>query len=552
MNSSQQRGRDFGAAAGRAAASPFAGRKARVWLAFVLLALLLPVWPPRAQEATFVRHRLPIGKEIAEFYHFDLTENGHQELLVVELDRGVRNPVPHLTVYVRKGKDYVPVPDAAGLLPADLAMLGVGRFPFGPGLVLLVPHRLEIWPWREGRFVPDAAIVMDVESIYVQAGGNFGNVYVGPVAGGRTGLEWLVDFNGDGFHEIVVPRLDGLEILKVDASGALKRHVRLLTRSKSRLWFYLRENFMAYNIPAVRFLELNQAGWKDVVAYSDGLLRIFYLEEQPQRRVRMPDVVRDLQPPKPFDPKAPRDPPLKLVRAEDLNADGSLDLVFLKVSAADSAVSTSSRVIIYYGAQEQGGKSFALADKPDQVFAAEGFAHPILVDINGDGRTDLALVNVEIGFWTMVKALIARTVSAETAFYLMPKTGRYPREPDDVVDYSVKFSLGRFSHQPITTFGDFNGDGRPDLVLSVNKESLGIHWGLVDDFWDNDYDFLLEDFLPTRAKGVRVADLDGDGRDDLIFVYNRNDIRQMPEVNHKFTVLLSRFGTPKQKMAGSP
>ncbi len=126
------------------------------------------------------------------------------------------------------------------------------------------------------------------------------------------------------------------------------------------------------------------------------------------------------------------------------------------------------------------------------------------------------------------------------------------REPDDVVDYSVKFSLGRFSHQPISTFGDFNGDGRPDLVLSVSKEGLGIHWGLEDDFWDNDYDFLLEDFLPTRGKGVRVADLDGDGRDDLIFVYNRNDIRQMPEVNHKFTVLLSRFGTPKQKIAGSP
>ena len=123
--------------------------------------------------------------------------------------------------------------------------------------------------------------------------------------------------------------------------------------------------------------------------------------------------------------------------------------------------------------------------------------------------------------------------------------GRYPRQPDDIVDYSVKFSLGRFSHQPLSFFGDFNGDKRPDLLLSVDKESLGLHWGLTDSFWDNDPDVLIEDFLPTRTMGVRIADLDGDGRDDLIFIYNRNDIRQMPKVNGKFTVLLSRFPIPK-------
>ena len=46
---------------------------------------------------------------------------------------------------------------------------------------------------------------------------------------------------------------------------------------------------------------------------------------------------------------------------------------------------------------------------------------------------------------------------------------------------------------------------------------------------------------------MRVTDIDGDGRDDLIFSYNRDDIRQMPKVNRKFTVLLSRF--PKQTPA---
>ena len=121
-------------------------------------------------------------------------------------------------------------------------------------------------------------------------------------------------------------------------------------------------------------------------------------------------------------------------------------------------------------------------------------------------------------------------------------------KPNDVVDYSVKFSLGRFSHQPLTSFGDFNGDERPDLLLSVDKNRLGIHWGQAGAVWNDDHDFLIEDFLPIRANGLRVTDIDGDGRDDLIFSYNRNDIRQMPEMNRKFTVLLSRF--PKQMSSG--
>lgn len=287
-----------------------------------------------------------------------------------------------------------------------------------------------------------------------------------------------------------------------------------------------------------------------MVAYVDGLVQVFYLDDKPGAKARGPDQQFDLQPARPFDPKKPRDPALKLVAAEDLNGDGLLDIVGTKQAATDSAMNTNTRVLVYYGRSDPQKGGFTLSSKPDQVFVSEGFTHPILVDINGDGSTDLALVNVEIGFWTFIKNLITRTVNAETAFYFMRAKGRYPRQPSEVVDYSVNFSLGRFSHQPLTAFGDFNRDGRPDLLLSTDKDGLGIHWGLAGGVWDDDYDYLIKDFLPIRGKRVRVGDIDGDGRDDLIFVYNRDDIRQMPEVNRKFTVLLSRFASPRQKIAG--
>jgi hypothetical protein len=504
------------------------------WLAMLLLAV-----PPSLAAQQFDRHRLPVQTELSHVYTFDLTGNGAQELLVVEVDRSLRDSTPRLRVFHYRGGAFEENQRAELELPAKLAMLGVGRFPGGPALVLLMPHRLALWPWRDGRFHPDDASESELESIFLKSGGE-----------PKSGLQWVVDLNGDGFDEIVVPLLDGLQVMRVGPGGSITPHVRLATRTHTRLWFYLRENFMAYELPIVRFLQVDGRGWQDVVAYAKGLVQIFYLDDSPAAGARAPDEEFDLQPPKPLDPKLPRDPPLKLVKAQDLNGDGLLDMVFAKVASTDSSLKSNTRVLVYYGRPKEGGSGFTLSAKPDQVFASEGFTYPILVDINSDGGTDLALVNVEIGFWTMLRALIARTVNAETAFYLMSPQGRYPKGPNEVVGYSVKFSLGRFSHQPLTSFGDFNGDERPDLLLSVDKNGLGIHWGQAGAVWDDDHDFLIEDFLPIRANGMRVTDIDGDGRDDLIFSYNRNDIRQMPEVNRKITVLLSRF--PKQKAAGSP
>ena len=510
-------------------------------LGLIVLALSLPL----AAENQFHRQRLPLRTELAEVYPFDLDGEGGKELLVVEVDRGRPNPIPHLRVFNKapgkQGAEYKPLSDLPQALPANLAMVAAGRFSAGPALVLLMPHRLELWPWAEGRFHPDRATLIGQESIFVEPGGAL-----------KTGLQWIADLSGDGYDEIIVPRLDGFQVLRVGANWEVFPHARLATRTRSRLRFFLRQKFVAYHLPILRILELNGGGWKDILAYSDGLVQIFHLTDQSSTAPRPPDRKFDLQPPRPFDPTKPRDPPLRLVTAKDLNGDGLLDIVGSKVAATGSAMNTNTRVLVYYGRQAEEGGGFTLSSKPDQVFSSEGFTHPILVDINGNGSTDLVLVNVEIGFWTMIKALIARTVSAETAFYLMPHKGRYPRAPSEVVGYSVNFSLGRFSHQPLTAFGDFNADGRPDLLLSVEKEGLGIHWGLADGVWDDDYDYLIEDFLPLRSGRVRVSDIDGDGRDDLIFIYNRNDIRQMPEINKKFTVLLSRFATPRQKIARSP
>jgi hypothetical protein len=73
--------------------------------------------------------------------------------------------------------------------------------------------------------------------------------------------------------------------------------------------------------------------------------------------------------------------------------------------------------------------------------------------------------------------------------------------------------------------------------------------------WDDDPDEMIQGRLPTRVKRLRLRDLNADGRDDLLMVYDRTDMRQMPDTVGTFSVLLSHYGQPKplaQRAAAQP
>lgn len=487
-----------------------------------------------AQEGAHVRQfSVPVAHELEQLYTADLDGDGLEDLVAVGVDQTSREPESYLQVFRQRVAGFTEVATARDRLPAHLALAGVGRFPQGPGLVLLTPGRVSVWFWDGARFDPGSAVSLPVESVFPAPPGVI-----------KGDVDWLRDADGDGHDELIVPQFDGFLLVRMSPHGWLERHARLRMHTRAWVLDYFRRRYVAYDLPAFELINVDGRGWKDLVVYNDGLVQVFLLDAQRVLAEREPDLEQDLQPPGPFDPNAPWDPPLLLIGLRDLNRDGIPDLVASKNDAATTELNTSTRILVFYGRQEP-GVPLRFNDTPDQVYASEGFTLPILDDINADGAIDLALVNVEITFWNSIKALIARSVTADAAFYLMPEDGAYRREPDNLVSYSVSFSLGRFNHQPIAAFGDLNGDGLPDLLLSVDKERLGVHWGRRDDVWDDDPDEVIQGRLPTLVKRLRLRDLNGDGRDDLLMVYDRTDMRQMPDTVGTFTVLLSRYGQPK-------
>jgi hypothetical protein len=501
--------------------------------------LAVPGAPVQGAEpsAGVTRFSIPLTRELGEVLPLDLERRGRKDLVVIEIDRARRDASPYLEVFRQSEKGFAAIPSAAHDLPAEVTLVGAGQFRQGAGLVLLTPEAVEVRIWRGGQFRPLPGLRLELESLFPKSDGE-----------PRDGLNWIADLNGDGFAELIVPRLDGFTVVTQNAEGALVPHAVLRTRPKGEILRWYRRNRVAYDLPAAAYIPMNRSAWKSVVAYGDGLLSVFHLQAEPSAEVRRPDVEADLQPRVPFDPKAPWDPPLLLVQADDLNADGWLDLVFSKASSGENDLNAKTRILVYYGRGDAQG-NLTFSREPDQVFALEGFTLPILLDLNGDRALDLVLVNVEFTFWTAIKALIARSVSADAAFYRMRHRAQYPLQPDDQSTFAVKFSLGRFSHQPISVFGDLNGDGLPDLLLSAASDTLGIHWGRKDQFWKATPDASIKDFFPISANRVLVTDLDGDGRDDLLMGYVREDIRKMPDVNHTFTVLLSRFAPLGQTSA---
>ena len=185
------------------------------------------------------------------------------------------------------------------------------------------------------------------------------------------------------------------------------------------------------------------------------------------------------------------------VTVGDLDGDGIPDVV---AANADNGMVSLLRNISSPG-------HFAFDPKVD--FTTPGYPiHVNLVDLDGDGKLD---VTVE-GYLPQTMSVFRNTSTAGslTASSLAPR---------------IDFGLGGRGHT--TAVGDLNGDGKPDLAVSTELDSLisifqntGAPGGFAESSLGGRVDFSAG----WNACGVTVGDLDGDGRPDVVFAntYDHN------------------------------
>jgi hypothetical protein len=182
--------------------------------------------------------------------------------------------------------------------------------------------------------------------------------------------------------------------------------------------------------------------------------------------------------------------PVAIVVA-DFNGDGKLDVAIANVGVFSTNDGTTVTVL-----QGDGTGGFAapvdFTVGKDPVSLAVG-------DLNGDGKPDLVVVNANDG---TVSVLINNSNGTQPGF-----------QP------ASTFSSGSNSADSVAV-GDFNGDGKLDFVVAQSGNgSLDVFLGVGDGTFQLPIPGIIDPLgFSGNPQGAVVADLDGDGKLDLVAV----------------------------------
>ena len=213
----------------------------------------------------------------------------------------------------------------------------------------------------------------------------------------------------------------------------------------------------------------------------------------------------------------------------DLNRDGIGDLVTVTFSGR-RIFSLRGRYDVHFGRATPNGLEFTPA--PDTSAwtpgpaggEAFGYASQRYIDIDDDGMNDLTMVSVNTGLGGMTRAIVGNSISMDVAMYRL-KDGAYPERPD--IRRKIRTPFAPFDKRgvlfPTVASGDVNGDGRIDLLAVEHWDELSIYLG------ENSPQLLAEKPLsvaveaPVDERFLKVGDLDGDSKDDLVIQYPSSD-----------------------------
>lgn len=189
------------------------------------------------------------------------------------------------------------------------------------------------------------------------------------------------------------------------------------------------------------------------------------------------------------------------VTAGDFNRDGAMDFVVASRQIGDDANSTDGLATLRVVLGDGRGGVRRVIEIPTGSSRVVGTA---VGDLNGDGILDIAAVE-----------------TTQLYFGSGPLTVRYGSGSGGFREPVV---LSPLLHETVT-IGDFNGDGRLDVASDAGKDRNSRFLARIAIFSQGADRILRRDPTQTRwvfqnATSMEAADLDGDGRDDLLVAHD--------------------------------
>lgn len=445
------------------------------------------------------------AREITEVTVADLNRDGKQDLLVVSRRGLYPNQRVALEVYLYENNGYPrypqliyhPQPDEIAFdvipLAADAA----------PELVLMTPQGLRLRPglWRgtSANSAPPQWLLKRPLLLQQPQKGSFFRFPLLHALGGSRSL-------------VIAPASDGAWLfspLKPKAVAHLRTEPRAFyTVAPRHKRFDVNYTLRArLTVPKVTVADHNGDGRPDLFFLWQEEIEVF---EQKADGSFPGDASRTYFFNLLSDKERRRGEAVVNIDVVDLDGDSCADLVINIYRGSLTNLSARCEVLLRHpNAPEQ---------KIEIPIESGDLAGALFADLTGDGKKDLILVRSPIGVLSIVRALLSKKIYLH--FHVVPFNLQTLFRGDGTFNRRVSFDFNLADFQVVgflpTLDGDFDGDGLPDALYALNEKEIRIDLSRPKTIFDPERAL---SFPVPPSKYYVVADLDGDGKSDILFFY---------------------------------
>ncbi len=335
-------------------------------------------------------------------------------------------------------------------------------------------------------------------------------------------IDFIYDINNDGLSDVVLPDFSELNVWLSYPEREYKK-VSLPVASHT----LLERNEFSASPAQVFTLDVNNDDLIDIVYLEDGELNVHLAHKRHFEKQNVPiregvysvdwwdQLGEDGQPLDQSDLKY-----RKLERVEDINGDKIPDLV-VRYTQSSGVFDRTNDYEMYFGKLDDKG-ALSFPKTPNTTISADGTLTDLqLQDIDGDGTKEVMVASFELGVGQVVSAILASSIDQDIFLYWQNQRGEYPKKPTLDYETEIGFSIskGRAS-EPLVMLSDIDGDGRKDLLFSEEGT-------LVYRLNDGNRSFARSKkqraLLPKSGSQISRADVNNDGKEDLIMYYGKLD-----------------------------